>query len=43
MGAPADVERHTAVLEAAFRLLETATAGGAVTDLQMRFRPGSSA
>lgn len=41
MGAPGDEERHHAVLEAAFGLLETASQGGAVAELEQRFRPGS--
>ena len=42
MGAPSDTDRHSAVLEAAFVLLEQATEGGVVTELTDPFRPGRS-
>ena len=42
MGAPGDTARHGAVLEAALALLESANDGGALTELKLQFRPGSS-
>ncbi|MDX2342514.1 MAG: hypothetical protein QNL12_01605 [Acidimicrobiia bacterium] len=42
MGAPGDTDRHSAVLEAAFALLEKASEGGIVTEFTDPFRPGRS-
>lgn len=41
MGAPGDTARHSVVLEAAFALLESAVAGGALLELEEQFKPGS--
>ncbi len=41
MGAPGDHDRQAEVLEAAFTLLETASTGGAVAELEPFYRPGS--
>ena len=41
IGAPGDVERQQAVVDAALELLATATEGGTIVDLQARYRPGS--
>lgn len=40
MGAPGDVIRQTAVLDAALDLLESARSGGEIVELGARFRPG---
>jgi hypothetical protein len=39
-GAPGDIERQSAVLEAALSLLESADRGGMVVELDAPFRPG---
>jgi hypothetical protein len=41
LGAPGDVERQQAVVDAALDLLETAQEGGTIVDLTARYRPGS--
>ncbi len=40
MGAPGDNQRHDAVVAAAFRLLESATVGGEIVDLDEPYIPG---
>lgn len=40
LGAPGDVARQQAVVDAALDLLETATEGGTIVDLTARYRPG---
>ena len=40
LGAPGDVERQGAVIDAAFSILERATEGGSIVDLTARYRPG---
>lgn len=40
LGAPGDTARQEAVIEAAFSLLETAGAGGALRELEEPYRPG---
>jgi hypothetical protein len=40
LGAPGDTPRHKEVVEAAFSLLETASAGGALRELEESYRPG---
>jgi hypothetical protein len=40
LGAPGDRDRQRSVLDAAFDLLESATAGGAIVELPQPFRPG---
>lgn len=40
LGAPGDSARHSTVVEAALALLESATTGGALIELEDTFRPG---
>lgn len=40
LGAPGDADRHTEVVDTALDLLETATAGMTIRDLEIDWRPG---